>query len=98
MDKKYTAIITGGGSGIGEATAKVLLDNNYKVISIGLHKPSWVDDNFEMIEHDLLDLDETKLLAQKINKRENITHFIHNAGMILPNLIEDMDVNDLSVK
>ena len=32
---KKIAIITGGTSGIGEATAKLLLDNNYKVIITG---------------------------------------------------------------
>jgi len=96
MTKKFTALITGGGSGIGEATSKVLLKNNYKVISVGLHTPSWADDKFEAIEQDLLDLKNTKVLADRICERENITHFIHNAGMILPNLIEDMPVEDLS--
>lgn len=95
MADGLTAVVTGGGSGIGEATSKLFLKEGYKVFSIGLHKPNWEHDQFESIEQDLLDRDGAIKIADAISKSENITHFVHNAGMILPNLLEDMSDVDL---
>ena len=95
MTEKMTAVITGGGSGIGEASSKLMLDAGYDVISVGLHAPEWSHERFRTVELDLLDGDATRIFAEQLNGEREITHFIHNAGMILPNLLEDMSVADL---
>ncbi|MEE2745539.1 MAG: SDR family oxidoreductase [Pseudomonadota bacterium] len=97
MDKNMTAVITGGGSGIGEAASKILLDNDYSVISIGMHTPDWSHKKFQAIKHDLLDISKTQRLAKDISKHHNVTHLIHNAGMILPHVLEEMSVDDLTI-
>ena len=95
MKENLTALITGGGRGIGEATSRMMLEIGYKVISVGLHTPDFKHKNFQHIELDLLDEKNTRLFADKLVKKKNVTHLIHNAGIILPNLLEDMHSDDL---
>ena len=86
MLEGMTVLITGGGSGIGEATSKLMLDNGYKVFSVGLHTPTWTHDHFHAIELNLLDDSLTHQFAERLVEEQDITHFVHNAGVILPNL------------
>ena len=95
MKEILTALITGGGRGIGEATSRMMLEVGYKVISVGLHKPDFKHDDFQHIELDLLDEENTRQFAEELVEEKNITHLIHNAGIILPNLLEDMHSDDL---
>ncbi|HFB54705.1 MAG TPA: SDR family oxidoreductase, partial [Hellea balneolensis] len=44
---------------------------------------------------DLTDAQATKDAAAQIAAAHTVTHFIHNAGMILPNLLEDADPEDI---
>ena len=96
MMEGMTVLITGGGSGIGEATSKLMLDNGYKVFSVGLHIPTWTHDHFQAIELDLLDDSVTRQYAERLVEEQDITHFVHNAGVILPNLLENMAIDDLT--
>ena len=90
-----TALITGGGRGIGEATSRMMLEVGYKVVSVGLHKPECTHAQFQHIELDLLDEETTRQFAKDLATEKDITHLIHNAGIILPNLLEDMHSDDL---
>lgn len=95
MADNMTVVITGGGTGIGEATSKMMLNAGYDVISVGLHKPDWSHNKFYAVELDLLDEAATIEFAAKLAGEEDVTHFVHNAGMILPNLLEDASTKDL---
>ena len=95
MTDQLTAIITGGGSGIGEATSKMMLDAGYEVISVGLHSPDWTHNRFTSIEVDLLDEEATRALAKDLAESYKVTHFVHNAGMIRQKSLEDVTVEDL---
>jgi len=95
MTDQLTTIVTGGGSGIGEAASKMMLDAGYNVISVGLHAPDWEHDRFSTINCDLLDEDATRALAAELAEQHTITHFVHNAGMIRQKPLEDVTVEDL---
>ena len=95
MRENLTALITGGGRGIGEATSRMMLEVGYKVVSVGLHKPEWTHAQFQHFELDLLDEETTRQFAKDLATEKDITHLIHNAGIILPNLLEDMHSDDL---
>lgn len=95
MTDNMTVVITGGGTGIGEATSKMMLNAGYDVISVGLHKPDWSHNKFHAVELDLLDEAATIEFAAKLAGEGDVTHFVHNAGMILPNLLEDASTEDL---
>ena len=95
MKENLTALITGGGRGIGEATSRMMLEVGYKVVSVGLHKPEWTHAQFQHFVLDLLDEETTRQFAKDLATEMDITHLIHNAGIILPNLLEDMHSDDL---
>lgn len=91
----YTAVITGGSQGMGADLAAAMLERGWRVISIA-RKPGEL--RHERLEHvcaDLLDPEATTLAAKDIASRYQISHFVHNAGMILPNLIEEVPTEDL---
>ncbi|WP_050928434.1 SDR family NAD(P)-dependent oxidoreductase [Aestuariivita boseongensis] len=89
-----TAVITGANKGIGGDLAERLLARHYTVINIA-RNPS---DNPNVINvlADLLDADAAAQAASEIAEKYNVTHFIHNAGIIWPNLIEDATPDDLA--
>ena len=95
MTEKFVAVVTGGGKGIGAGICKLMVQDGYQVISVGKDAPNWEHKSFEHIELDLLDQIETEKFAKTISSKKNITHLIHNAGIILPNLLEDVEVQDL---
>ena len=51
----YTAIVSGGNTGIGAAIARGLLAEGYEVISLSRRKPDWSHPKLSACEVDLLD-------------------------------------------
>ncbi|AUM75274.1 SDR family NAD(P)-dependent oxidoreductase [Paracoccus jeotgali] len=91
----YTAVITGGNKGIGADLAQAMLQRGWRVVSLARHKGE-----AEGVEHvicDLLDPDAVAGTAAELAARHQVTHFVHNAGIILPNLIEDATPQDMQV-
>lgn len=72
-----------------------LLALDYTVISVARRLPEWQHPKLNGFQADLLDAAETRAVAAKIANKFDVTHFIHNAGMILPNLIKKAAVDDL---
>lgn len=94
MRAQYTVIVTGGGTGIGAAVSREMLAAGYKVIAIGLDEPDWQAEGLRFIRLDLLDAQATRDCAGELARTERVTHFVSNAGLILPNLLEDVSDED----
>jgi NAD(P)-dependent dehydrogenase (short-subunit alcohol dehydrogenase family) len=91
-----TAIVTGASGGIGAAIAEAMLDRGYRVISLALEKPDWSHPRLEWRAVDLLDAKATEAIAAEIVREHRITHVVHNAGIIRPNLIEQAKPADIA--
>lgn len=91
----YTAVITGGNKGIGADLAAAMLERGWRVISIARHAGEAGHDRLEHVRADLMDPEATERAAREIAASHRVTHFIHNAGIILPNLIEEAKPADL---
>lgn len=85
----YTAVITGGSNGIGADLADRLLEQGYTVVAVDRSAPATKHSNLHYVEADLLDPKAVTAAADEIKATFDITHLIHNAGLIWPNLIED---------
>ena len=92
----YTALITGGNKGIGADLASHLLNQGYTVVSMARRPPEFTHKNLLSIEVDLLEPDQVAKAAEHMAKSHNITHLVHNAGLIWPNLIEDRKPGDIT--
>lgn len=89
-----TAVITGGNKGIGADLADCLLERGYKVVSVA-RNPS-ENPRVHNVLCDLLDPSETARAAARIAAEHDVTHIVHNAGLIWPNLIEEARPEDLA--
>jgi NAD(P)-dependent dehydrogenase (short-subunit alcohol dehydrogenase family) len=94
---EYCAVITGASSGIGKDLALRMLDLGYQVINISLDDADYTHDKLINFICDLTDAAATQKAAAEIAATHKITHFIHNAGMIRPNLLEDASHEDIQV-
>lgn len=92
----YTAVITGGNKGIGADLAQALLARGYSVISLSRGMPDFSHERLFPIEADLLDPETVSQAAGEIAAEHNVTHIVHNAGLIWPNLIEEADASDIT--
>jgi NAD(P)-dependent dehydrogenase (short-subunit alcohol dehydrogenase family) len=90
-----TTLITGGNSGIGAAIAGLLLSRGEKVVSLGLELPDVKHDNLFGYTADLADSASTAQVAAQIAATHQIDALVHNAGMILPNLLSDAVPEDI---
>ena len=91
-----TAVITGGSKGIGADLAASLLELGYTVISIARGRAGDAPDGLIQVQADLLDADAVAAAAAEIAGQHHVTHLIHNAGLIWPNLLEDATPADLT--
>lgn len=86
--QEFTAVITGTSSGIGLDLAKRMLDRGWRVIGLSRRAPDLTHERFETVSVDLLDENDTARAAKEIAARHAVTHIVHNAGLIWPNLLE----------
>lgn len=94
--REFTALITGGAKGIGADLAKRLLGQGYRVVTLDVLPSTLSDANLSHVEVDLLDADATIAAGNKIAAEHDVTHLIHNAGLIWPNLLEEVTPQDIS--
>ena len=95
MSQTRTTLITGGNSGIGEALAKKLVGEGQRVVSVGLEKPAWTHGLLTAYRADLASLAETRAIAEEICRDHAVDCLVHNAGIILPNLLPDAKPEDI---
>jgi len=91
-----TAIVTGGSGGIGAAIARGLLERGYRVVSLALDKPDWSHPRLEGRAVDLFDARATEAVAAEIARDHQVTHIVHNAGVIRPNPVEQAKAADIA--
>ena len=93
--KTKTTLITGGGSGIGATLTKNLIAKGEVVVTLGLDLPNWKHNNLISYQADLTDTEQTNEAAQLISSSHKINNIVHNAGMILPNLLPKVKTDDI---
>lgn len=90
-----TAVITGASKGIGLDLATRLLQKNYTVISIARSTPQNGPSGLITFEADLLDATAVKQVASEIARKYQVSHFVQNAGLIWPSLLEQAKPSDI---
>lgn len=95
MTTPYTVVITGGSAGIGADLCQHYIEKGYTVISLARKTLSWTHERLIQIQVDLLDEAATEQAAADIAAHYDVTHFVHNAGVIWPNLLEDVKLSEL---
>ncbi|MEQ8782845.1 MAG: SDR family oxidoreductase [Roseibium album] len=93
---EFTAVITGGNKGIGADLAERLLGQGYTVVSVARAAPEKNHPNLHSVEVDLLDPEAVAAAAETIGAEFQVSHLIHNAGLIWPNLVEEARPEDIT--
>ena len=87
MSENEVAIVTGASGGIGRAIAEAMLEAGRHVVSLDRRLPDWSHARLEPVLVDLFDPKATADAAKDVAARHAISHVVHNAGIIRPNLI-----------
>lgn len=95
MTERDTAIVTGGGAGIGAALTREMLDRGYEVVTLAREKPAFSHPRLEAIEIDLLEARATSQAATEIAARHAVSHLVHCAGVTLHRPVEQASSDDL---
>lgn len=89
------ALVTGGSAGIGASICQHLLDDGYHVLNLSRRKSELRNDRMTDFEVDLADNTATKSAIDELASQYEITNLVHNAGVIRPNLLEDVKLEDV---
>jgi 3-oxoacyl-[acyl-carrier protein] reductase len=90
------ALVTGGSGGIGAAICRHLLAAGVEVVSLARTLPAWQHPKLHAVTLDLMDPEATRRVAAELAARFRISHIIHNAGMLRPDPVEDVKLQDLN--
>lgn len=90
-----TALVTGGSAGIGLAIVDRLLEDGFTVLSLARRTGARSHARLIDVEVDLLDAAATAQCAREIADQHAVTHLVHNAGVIWPKLLEEVELSDL---
>ncbi len=89
------AIVTGGALNIGRAISLRLQSEGWRVFVLDVATPedACLMDDFHQI--DLSDAEATKALLKDLTSAHDFTCLVNNVGIVMPKLIDDVDVDDL---
>jgi NAD(P)-dependent dehydrogenase (short-subunit alcohol dehydrogenase family) len=90
------AAVTGGSTGIGRAICEELLARGYEVVSLALERPAFSHAKLHGIEVDLADRQAAGEAAKELGRRFEVTTLVHNAGVIRPASVADVQLQDFS--
>ncbi|SOE08907.1 NAD(P)-dependent dehydrogenase (short-subunit alcohol dehydrogenase family) [Hoeflea halophila] len=93
---QHTAVITGASKGIGADLARKLIERGYTVINLSRNAPEQGHERLISVSCDLLDAEAVSQAARQIADEHEVTHFVHNAGLIWPNLVEEAKPEDIT--
>lgn len=94
-EETFTAVVTGSSSGIGRDIARRMLDRGWRVVGMSVDAHDFEHERFEPVKVDLLDEAATKEAAAAIAARHAVTHVVHNAGLIWPNMLDDVKPEEI---
>ncbi|KWT98915.1 MULTISPECIES: SDR family oxidoreductase [unclassified Variovorax] len=89
------AAVTGGSAGIGKAICADLLAQGYEVVSLARRRCEINHPKLVSIEVDLMDRAATAQAAQEMARRFEVRTVVHNAGVIRPALLPEVQLEDL---
>lgn len=95
MKVNKVAAVTGGSAGIGKAICESLLAQDYEVVSLARRKSETSHPRLHSIEVDLSDRAATAQAAREMAQRFEVTTIVHNAGVIRPALLPEVELEDL---
>jgi NAD(P)-dependent dehydrogenase (short-subunit alcohol dehydrogenase family) len=95
MKENKVAAVTGGSAGIGKAICESLVAQDYEVISLARRKSETSHPRLHSIEVDLSDRAATAQAAREMAQRFEVTTLVHNAGVIRPALLPEVELEDL---
>lgn len=89
------ALVTGGSAGIGASVCRHLLDAGYRVLNLSRRGSPSAHERLVDVRVDLSSADATRAAVKELAAHHAITGIVHNAGVIRPALIEDVDLADV---
>jgi 3-oxoacyl-[acyl-carrier protein] reductase len=92
---KKVVAVTGGSAGIGRAICESLLAQDYEVISLARRPSDLQHPRMHNLEVDLMDRAATAEAASELVRRFEVSTLVHNAGVIRPALLPEVDLTDL---
>ena len=95
MSDKKTVVVTGGSTGIGKSICEQLLSEGYAVVNLSRRAAPFEHADLRNVEIDLSDRAAVQDCADALNRDFKISGFVHNAGLIRANLIEEVALEDL---
>ena len=90
-----TALVTGTSTGIGKVICEHLLASGYEVVAMARRNTDIRHARLHSVQVDLADRAATAQAAREVAKRFEVTTFVHNAGIIRPALLADVQLSDL---
>jgi 3-oxoacyl-[acyl-carrier protein] reductase len=90
-----TVLVTGGSAGIGAVLCAALSAKGETVVSLDRQPPARSLPGLTWVEVDLLDPAATEETARRVASEHAVTRFVHNAGIIRPNLLPAVASEDL---
>ncbi len=92
-----TALVTGSSTGIGKVLCEQLLHDGYDVVALARRPTDIPHPRLHSVCVDLADRAATAQAAAEVAQRFAITTFVHNAGVIRPALLDDVNIDDLEM-
>lgn len=89
------AAVTGGSAGIGKVICEQLLAQGYEVVSLARRRSEIDHPRLHSIEVDLSDRAATGEAVREMVARHEVTTLVHNAGVIRPALLPEVQLSDL---
>ena len=88
-------VVTGGNRGIGADITRRFLDSGYQVVNISRQTPEFSHERLINYTADLADVQATLEVGMEIAQKHTVTNYVHNAGVIRPDLLQDVKLEDL---
>ncbi len=93
--EREVAVVTGGSAGIGAAICRALLEQGMEVISLARRPAEFSHPHLQSRCVDLTDRNAVREIANELADTYAVNCFVHNAGVIRPNLLEDVREEDM---